>query len=186
MRISKVYTRTGDGGETRLGGGQKTSKDSARIESFGTVDELGSFLGVVLTAGVSGDLVKVIRRLQNDLFHMGSDLCLLAEDKKKHPIPQIEKRHVDGLEAEIDRLQEHLKPLEEFILPGGTAAAAHLHVARCVCRRAERLVVHLAQGEEVGPYVVSYLNRLSDLLFVMARYENLKKGVQDPQWDKSL
>lgn len=186
MRISKVYTRAGDGGQTRLGGGQKTSKDAPRIESFGTVDELNSVLGVVLASDVSGDLVAVLRRIQNDLFHAGSDLCMLAEDKAKYRIPQIEKRHVDMLEAEIDRLQEHLKPLEEFILPGGSAAAAHLHAARCVCRRAERKVVRLAREEEIGAYIVSYLNRLSDLLFVMARYDNFRKGIEDPQWDKEL
>ncbi len=185
MRISKVYTRTGDGGETRLGGGQKTSKAAVRIEAFGDVDELNSLLGVVLASQVADDLTAVIRRIQNDLFHAGSDLCMLAEDRVKFKIPQIEKRHIDALEREIDRLQEHLEPLEEFILPGGSIAATHLHVARCVCRRAERTVVRLSRDEEIGAHVVSYLNRLSDLLFVMARYENLKKGIDDPQWDKA-
>ena len=186
MRISKVYTRAGDGGETRLGGGQKISKGAVRIEAFGDVDELNSVLGVVLASGVADDLAAFIRRIQNDLFHAGSDLCMIGEDREKYPIPRIEKRHVEALEREIDRLQEHLAPLEEFILPGGSIAASQLHVARCVCRRAERAVVRLAREEEIGAHVVSYLNRLSDLLFVMARYENLGKGIQDPQWNKGL
>ena len=145
MRITKVYTRVGDGGDTYLGGGHKVPKESLRIEAYGTVDELNSFLGVALAAGLDSELVTVISRIQNDLFHLGSDLCLLEEDKKKLTIPQIEKRHVDQLEREIDRLQEHLKPLEEFILPGGSPGAAHLHAARTVCRRAERIVVALGR-----------------------------------------
>ena len=186
MRITKVYTRVGDGGDTYLGGGQKVPKESLRIEAYGTVDELNSYLGVALTAGLDPSLVPFLLRVQNDLFHLGSDLCVLEEDKKKFKIPQIEKRHVDALEAEIDRMQEHLKPLEEFILPGGSPGAAHLHVARTVCRRAERLVVALSRKEAVGPFTIMYLNRLSDCLFVMARHENRMKGVVDPQWQKGL
>ncbi len=186
MRITKVYTRVGDGGDTFLGGGQKVPKDSLRIEAFGTVDELNSVLGVALAGGLDPELVRVISRAQNDLFHLGSDLCVLEADKVKHKIPQIEKRHVDALEKEIDALQEHLKPLEEFILPGGSAGAAQLHVARAVCRRAERLVVALSRKEGVGPFTVMYLNRLSDYLFVAARHENRVRGVGDVQWDKSL
>ena len=117
MRISKVYTRTGDDGETGLGGGQRVGKDSLRIAAYGTVDELNSFLGVALAADLDTRLATVLTRVQNELFHLGSDLCILEKDKKKLKVPQIEKRHVDALEAEIDRLLEHLTPLEEFVLP---------------------------------------------------------------------
>ena len=184
MRITKVYTRTGDDGGTSLGGGQRVPKDDLRIETFGSVDELNSVLGVVLSAPASDDLTGVLLRIQNELFHLGSDLCLLEEDKKKFKVPQIEQRHVDALERDIDRLQVDLEPLEEFILPGGSPAAAHLHVARTVCRRAERLAVGLARTSEIGASVIKYLNRLSDLLFVMARYENKARGITDPQWSK--
>jgi cob(I)alamin adenosyltransferase len=125
-------------------------------------------------------------RVQNELFHLGSDLCVLEEDKKKFKIPQMEKRHIDALEAEIDRMQERLGPLEEFILPGGSPGSAHLHVARAVCRRAERWVVALSRKEPVGPFTVMYLNRLSDWLFVVAREENRLRGVADTHWNKSL
>ena len=184
MRITKVYTRVGDGGETRLGGGQKVPKDALRIEAFGTVDELSSVLGVALASGLDAGIAPMLTRIQNDLFHLGSDLCLLEEDKKRFKVPQIEPRHVTALEQEIDRLLADQKPLEEFILPGGTPGAAHLHVARTVCRRAERLAVRLARQEPAGPQVVPYLNRLSDYLFVAARHENRVRGVPDVQWDK--
>jgi cob(I)alamin adenosyltransferase len=136
MRITKVTTKVGDGGDTYLGGGQKVPKDSPRIEAFGTVDELNSVIGVALAAGVDAGLAASLRRIQNELFHLGSDLCVLEEDKEKFKIPRIEKRHVDQLERDMDVLLEHLTPLEEFILPGGAPGAAHLHVARTVCRRA--------------------------------------------------
>ena len=137
-----------------------------------------------MSASPTEDLAKILRRIQNELFHLGSDLCLLEEDKKKLNVPQVEQRHVDSLEAEIAMLQKDLNPLEEFILPGGSPAAAQLHVARTVCRRAERLAVSLARESEIGASVIKYLNRLSDLLFVMARYENKTRGVTDPQWKK--
>jgi len=121
--------------------------------------------------------------LQNDLFHLGSDLCTLEPDKQRRPVPRIEERHVAALERVIDRLSEDLPPLENFVLPGGCPGAAQLHMARTVCRRAERLVVTLARLEPVGAQTVAYLNRLSDALFVMARYENRKKQVPDILWD---
>jgi cob(I)alamin adenosyltransferase len=182
-RLTKIYTRTGDDGSTGLGGGQRVPKDSLRIDAYGTVDELNSGLGVAITAGLDATLKEMLGPIQNDLFHLGSDLCVLEEDKVRYKIPQIEARHVAKLEAHIDLLQESLKPLENFILPGGTAGAAHLHVCRCVCRRAERDIIRLQRVEQVGPEVVRYVNRLSDLLFVMARYENLKKGATDVLWD---
>jgi cob(I)alamin adenosyltransferase len=182
-RITKVYTRTGDAGTTALGGGQRLRKDALRIECYGTVDELNSVIGVVIASNVDARLTAMLARIQNELFHLGSDLCILEEDKPRMPVPQVEQRHVDQLEQDIDALQENLAPLANFILPGGSIGAAQLHVARTVCRRAERLLVALAAGETVGAFTVKYLNRLSDLLFVMCRAENRAKGVDDVTWD---
>jgi cob(I)alamin adenosyltransferase len=182
-RITKIYTKQGDSGSTRLGGGQKISKNAPRIEAFGTVDELNSFIGVALASGLDPELVAPLSSIQNELFHLGSDLCILEEDKATLPVPQIEPRHVDALEALLDRLTAEVGPLENFILPGGSIGAAHLHVARTVCRRAERLVVALADIETLGAQTVRYLNRLSDALFVMARFENKRKGIDDVYWD---
>jgi len=183
FRLTKIYTRTGDDGTTGLGGGQRVKKESDRIESYGTVDELNSVIGVAVAAGLEPDLVEMFKAIQNDLFHLGSDLCVLEADKVKYKIPQIEPRHIKQLENFIDTLQKSLKPLENFILPGGTMGAAQLHVARCVCRRAERAILRLRASEPVGAQTVPYVNRLSDLLFVMARYENLKKNAGDVQWN---
>ncbi len=182
-RITKVYTRTGDDGSTGLGGGQRLPKDAPRIAAYGTVDELNSQLGVALAGALEATLRGMLARIQNELFHLGSDLSILEEDKGRQAVPRIEERHVVALERDIDLLQEDLAPLENFILPGGTAGAAQLHVARTVCRRAERLLVTLGRGEAVGEHALRYLNRLSDLLFVMARWENQKKGVDDVLWD---
>jgi cob(I)alamin adenosyltransferase len=182
-RITRVYTRTGDDGTTSLGGGQRVAKDSPRIEAYGTVDELNSQIGVAVAAGVHETLRAPLAAIQNELFHLGSDLCILEEDKAKRPGPKIEERHVRALEELMDRLSEELPPLENFVLPGGCSGAAALHVARTVCRRAERLVITLARAEPVGPFTVTYLNRLSDALFVMARYENKKRDVPDVLWD---
>jgi len=182
-RITKVYTKTGDDGRTGLGGGQRVEKDSPRIEAYGTVDELNSQIGVALASGLCEPLAAALGSIQNDLFHLGSDLCTLEPDKERRPVPRIEQRHVAALEKVIDRLSEELPPLENFVLPGGCPGAAQLHVARTVCRRAERLVVALARLESVGTQTVPYLNRLSDALFVMARYENRKRGVADILWN---
>jgi cob(I)alamin adenosyltransferase len=182
-RITKVYTRTGDDGTTALGGGQRLAKDALRIECYGTVDETNSVLGAVRAAGADPRIDGMLARIQNELFHLGSDLCVLEEDKAKTPVPRIEPRHVEALEKDIDLLQADLAPLVNFVLPGGSLAAAELHVARTVCRRAERLLTRLAREEKVGPSTVPYLNRLSDLLFVMARWENKAKGRPDVTWD---
>ena len=182
-RITRVYTRTGDDGTTGLGGGQRVAKDSPRIEAYGTVDELSSAIGLAVALGLHPRLVPTLARVQNELFNVGSDLCILEEDKARMPVPGVEQRHVDALERLIDELQEDLAPLANFILPGGAPGAAQLHVARTICRRAERLAIHLSRQEPVGPWVVPYLNRLSDALFVMARYENLKRGVPEALWD---
>lgn len=182
-RITKVYTKTGDKGETGLGGGQRVSKDSLRINAYGNVDELNSHIGLVISLGVYQDIAKELKIIQNELFHLGSDLCFLEEDKVKYKIPQIEEKHVDKLEKIMDSYSEELQPLENFILPGGTPSASQLHIARTVCRRAERDVISLSKQEAVGSFVIKYLNRLSDTLFVMARYENYKKGQTDIYWD---
>ena len=182
-RITKVTTRTGDRGDTALGSGRRVPKDSPRTTAYGTVDELNAVLGVVLAAGVEPRLGERLRTIQNELFHLGADLCIPEEDKERHPGPRVEARHLEGLEAFQDELAVDLAPLKNFVLPGGSPAAAHLHVARTVCRRAERLVVALAREEAINPEAIRYLNRLSDLLFTMARWENLRKGVAEPLWD---
>jgi len=182
-RITKVYTRTGDDGTTGLGSTDRVSKASARICAYGTVDELNAHIGVLLAAGVSEAVAAALRTIQNDLFHAGADLCIPEADKAGHPGPQIVARHVEALEHAIDQLGRELQPLENFVLPGGTPMAAYLHVARTVCRRAERDVITLAKTEPVNPEVPRYLNRLSDALFVMSRYENSQAGVDEPLWD---
>jgi len=182
-KITRVYTRTGDDGTTGLGGGQRIAKESLRVAAYGTVDELSSHLGVALAQGLCERLVEPLTRVQNDLFHVGSDLCILEEDKQRLQVPRMEARHVEFLEELMDKLSESLEPLKNFILPGGSAGAAHLHVARAVCRRAERDVVALSRAEKVGEHVVPYLNRLSDALFVAARFENAQRGGADVLWD---
>ena len=182
-RITKVYTRTGDDGTTSLGGGARVPKDSARIEAYGTVDELNSAIGVALADGLVPEVAGPLERIQNDLFHLGADLCIREEDKARTPAPRVEQRHVDELERLMDRLSEDLAPLENFVLPGGSRGAAALHLARTVCRRAERLVIALSREEPVGPLTVAYVNRLSDALFVMARFENHRRGVPDVLWN---
>lgn len=181
-RITKVYTRTGDDGTTGLGAGGRVSKDSPRIEAYGTVDELNSQIGLVLATGVNEEIGAALRAIQNDLFHLGSDLCIPETEKERRPVPRIEERHVTGLEDLMDRLSQELSPLENFILPGGSPAAAQLHVARTVCRRAERSVVHLAHETAVPALFVVYLNRLSDFLFTLARLANHRDGAGDVTW----
>jgi cob(I)alamin adenosyltransferase len=182
-RLTRLYTRTGDDGETSLGGGQRVPKDAARVAAVGTVDELNAALGVALAHGLCPRLAEALPALQNELFHLGADLCFLEEDKTRLRLPQIEPRHVERLERLIDELNAAVGPLENFILPGGSIGAAHLHLARTICRRAERAVVALARHEPIGPLALRYLNRLSDLLFVMARYENQQRDVDEPRWD---
>jgi cob(I)alamin adenosyltransferase len=182
-RITKVYTRTGDDGTSALGIRTRVAKDSARVEAYGTVDELNSVIGVVLASDIDPTLREPLERVQNDLFHLGSDLCVPEAEKEAMPVPRIEARHVSMLEEWMDAWSQELEPLANFVLPGGAPAAAALQLARAVCRRAERRVVTLGREEAVGPYAVRYLNRLSDALFVAARYENAKRGVTEPIWD---
>lgn len=182
-RITKVYTRTGDDGSTGLAGGKRVRKDSLRIETYGTVDETNSFIGAALAAGLNDALRGPLGRIQNELFHVGSELATPGSGKAKRPGPRVEQKHIDALEKLMDSLSEELSPLENFVMPGGTPGAAMLHVARTVCRRAERLAVALARKEKIGEFVVPYLNRLSDALFVMARHENRRRGASDILWD---
>lgn len=185
-RLTKIYTKTGDDGTTALGAGQRVPKDSLRIETFGTVDELNALIGVALAHGLAPGLTTELTRIQHELFHLGSDLCIPEADKAKRPVPTIEAKHVAALETAMDTMTEALGPLTNFILPGGSIGASNLHAARTVCRRAERLAVALARKEPIGGSVVPYLNRLSDTLFVMARWENRHRGVPDVTWNSRL
>jgi cob(I)alamin adenosyltransferase len=182
-RLTKIYTRQGDEGDTQLSGGQRVAKDSLRICAYGSVDELNSHIGVALSIGLVERLTEMLLDIQNELFHLGSDLSFLEEDKAKFEIPQIEERHIVRLEKQMDEMLQTVGPLQNFILPGGAPGAAQLHVARTVCRRAEREVIALARQEAVGSFVIPYLNRLSDALFVMSRYENHQKGVSETLWN---
>jgi cob(I)alamin adenosyltransferase len=183
VRINRVYTRTGDAGTTALGGGQRVPKDSLRIEAYGTVDELNSVIGVAVASGLDPSMRERFHVVQQVLFNLGSDLCILEEDKERLLVPKIEPRHVEQLETWMDEWNETLEPLKSFILPGGDIASAQLHVARTVCRRAERLVISLAREEEVGELVIPYLNRLSDFLFVASRHQSRLSGRGDVLWD---
>ncbi len=182
-RLTRIYTRTGDDGTTALGFGGRRPKDALRIECFGTVDELNSTLGMARAAAPPAEIDGALARIQNDLFHLGSDLCVPEAEKTAHPVPRIEPRHVAELESLIDRFNADLPPLENFVLPGGEPAAAALHFARTVARRAERLLVALAREEAVGASDLPYLNRLSDALFVLARAVNRRAGRPDVTWN---
>jgi cob(I)alamin adenosyltransferase len=182
-RLTRIYTRTGDDGHTGLGSGQRVSKTSTRVEAYGTVDELNAQLGVVLAANPVDELIEPLRRIQNELLHAGAELCRPESPEAPSAGPRIEQTHVKQLEKLIDELNKTLPPLKNFVLPGGDPAAAHLHVARTICRRAERKTVRLADEERVSGQLVAYLNRLSDALFVMARYQNKAGGVDEPLWD---
>lgn len=182
-RSKRIYTRTGDDGTTGLGSGERVSKSAPRIEAYGLIDELNAQIGVVLAADPAGELIEPLRRIQHELLHAGAELCVPDSAGSKKPGPRIEQQHVAGLEQLIDQLSATLPPLRNFILPGGSVAAAHLHVARTICRRAERATIRLAQEEPIGAHPIPYLNRLSDLLFVMARYQNKAAGVDDTVWE---
>jgi cob(I)alamin adenosyltransferase len=182
-RLTRIYTRGGDAGTTSLGVHQRVAKNHPRIAAFGDVDELNSHLGVVRAAARSPEILEALKRIQNDLFHLGSDLCVPEDQKKEHPVAAVEPHQVEQLEQWIDAWLRRLPVLDNFILPGGSPAAAAIHLARAVCRRAERQVTTLAAEEPIGPSVLPYLNRLSDLLFVMARLENKHAGQDETLWD---
>ncbi|MDQ3858660.1 MAG: cob(I)yrinic acid a,c-diamide adenosyltransferase [Actinomycetota bacterium] len=171
VRLDRIYTRGGDRGETSLGDGTRVSKADPRIEAFGTVDELNAVLGLALARGVSADLAPWVERIQNELFDLGADLSVPLAAGRRERL-RVSQRQVAWLEELCDRTNADLEPLRSFVLPGGTEAAALLHVARTVCRRAERRVAALAEQEAVNPAALAYLNRLSDLLFILARAAN--------------
>ena len=185
--LNRIYTRTGDDGTTALGSGERRKKYDRRIACYGTVDETNAAIGVVrLHSGHDGDLDAMLGRIQNDLFDLGADLCAPPRRDPQGSLQEklrVTAAQVDRLEAEIDRLNDPLEPLRSFVLPGGMPAAAHLHVARTVCRRAERLMVELADqpGEEVSGVAIRYVNRLSDFLFVASRRAN-HNGTGDVLW----
>ncbi len=176
----KIYTKTGDHGDTSLFGGQRVSKNHSRITAYGTVDELNSIIGIVRSADPDPLLEELMERIQNELFVLGADLATPPE--KNTRIDRIGPDHVHRIEQDIDRLENELKPLKSFILPGGSPGAAYLHLARTVCRRAERSCFSCRQSEIVSDEALIFLNRLSDLLFVMARYQNKSKNVRDVAW----
>ncbi len=174
-RLSKIYTRTGDDGTTGLGDGTRVSKDSPRVEAYGTVDELNSVIGLLLTHTLPGRIHECLVGVQHRLFDLGGELCLPGHTA-------IKQHHVNELEQVLDDLNANLSPLKDFILPGGSAAAAVCHVARTVCRRAERRIIGLSKQEQISELIVQYVNRLSDLLFVIARTLNVQAGRQDVLW----
>ncbi len=177
----KIYTRTGDAGQTSLRWGYRVSKDALRVEAYGTVDETNAFVGMALAAlppGVAVRLEDILRRILRELFDVGADLAV-EPDRDKGQQPKVQQAMVAALETDIDALEAGLDPLRSFILPGGSPAAAALHVARTVCRRAERDVVRLGAVEQVDPVLLKYLNRLSDFLFVAARAANKAVSVED-------
>jgi cob(I)alamin adenosyltransferase len=180
----KIYTRKGDEGETGLLGGERVSKDSPRVEACGTVDELNAALGLARAEPLSEDLDRLLERLQHELFRLGAELA--SGGSFSRSLGMISADHVEALEQEIDRREASLSALRQFILPGGTRAAAALHVARTVCRRAERRLVAAihAVGEDISPTTLVYLNRLGDLLFVLARSANAQAGQLDIPWQQ--
>jgi len=179
----KIYTKTGDSGDTGLFGGPRVRKDCPRIEAYGTVDELNAVLGLARCEPLALDFDALLARIQNDLFDVGAELATPEAQTKQ--VPTIGATHITALETAIDHWEAVLTPLRQFILPGGSRAAAQLHVARTVCRRAERRVVTLAASETVSHALFVYLNRLSDLLFVLARAANHLGGQPDVPWQKS-
>lgn len=177
MRITRVYTRAGDRGETMLVGGKQVSKASPRVEAYGEIDELNSLLGVVRAEISDPEINQVLQSIQNELFTLGADLAGPTDVD----VPRIENEWVTRLEHLLDQFNQQLPPLEEFILPSGTKGATLLHLARAVARRAERRIVQLSQEESVNEALIAYVNRLSDLLFVLARVTNQRLGVSEEQ-----
>ncbi|MEM6757618.1 MAG: cob(I)yrinic acid a,c-diamide adenosyltransferase [Planctomycetota bacterium] len=178
----KLYTKRGDRGQTDLFGGRRVRKDDLRVEAYGTADELNSHVGLALCGDLPEAIAGPLRSIQSRLFEIGADLATPEDGKAGSMVPRVTDRHVAELEAWIDEADGAVPAMRHFVLPGGTEAAARLHVARTVCRRAERLCVTLAEHEPVGEGVIVYLNRLSDLLFALARRANHDAGVEDVPW----
>lgn len=179
VQLTRIYTKGGDKGSTSLGSGKRVKKHDLRVAAYGTVDEANAAIGVA-RLHTSGDIDAMLNRIQNDLFDLGADLCQ-PEDPKDYPPLRVVEAQVERLEQEIDRLNAELAPLKSFVLSGGTPAAAYLHLARTIARRAERDITALMETQEINAAALRYINRLSDLLFVMARYVN-DKGAADVLW----
>jgi cob(I)alamin adenosyltransferase len=177
----KIYTKKGDKGETALFGGERVPKDALRIEAYGTVDELNSILGVIRSLQPAVAIDNILLKIQYQLFELGADLATPRKKINRH-VPRIKKYHITRLEKFIDTVDSQLEPLKVFILPGGSVIASYLHFARTICRRAERFAVRLARYENIGGNIVVYLNRLSDLLFVLARSANKLEQFHETQW----
>ena len=183
----KIYTRTGDSGTTGLFGGDRVNKDHLRIEAYGTIDETNSYLGLARSHSNNHPehqyLDQLLHKIQSELFILGADLA--TPHPTRVEVPRIEEPHVIAIEQEIDKLQDALPALKHFILPGGTVLASTLHIARTLCRRAERRTVSLQQEETVNNLAITYMNRLSDLLFVLARWVNIQMGISEERWKPS-
>lgn len=180
----KIYTGTGDNGSTGLIKGDRVPKSDIRINTYGTIDELNASIGISITEIISKEIKSSLLSIQNELFDLGSDLASPRKFENNARIKRMDDSDVRNLEKLIDQYQEKLPELTEFILPGGTRGSAHLHLARTICRRAERLAVDLAAKEDIGPSIIKYLNRLSDLLFVLSRFENYANDTADITWSK--
>ncbi len=177
----KIYTKTGDKGTTALFGGGRVTKTHPRVEAYGAVDELNAAVGMARAHGTDDQIDKWLERIQNQLFHLGADLATPLDAKNDHVV-RVNAGMVKWLEQKIDEMDTELPALENFILPGGSLAAAQLHVARTVCRRTERLVAALQEEEKIGEHALPYLNRLSDWLFMLARRVNMRAGIPEAQW----
>ena len=178
----KIYTKTGDNGDTSLFGGKRLPKSSLRIDAYGTVDELNAQLGAVRALKPPAEVERILEQLQNQLFVLGADLATPLNTMSSK-IQRIQQDHIQNLEKIIDQMELHLKPLQSFILPGGQLAGAQLHIARTVCRRAERLVDAVGRKEDIGKFPLVFLNRFADLLFVLARYVNVRAGIEESTWN---
>ncbi len=177
----KIYTKTGDDGTTGLYGGARVPKYDLRIEAYGTIDELNSYIGLIRDQSIQENTLKVLLEIQDRLFTIGSILAA-QPGKKNLSVPELKSSDVEMLEKEIDRMDTQLEPMKHFILPGGHTTVSYVHIARCVCRRAERLTVHLAVDNEVDALIIKYLNRLSDYLFTLARLLSKQLGASEQPW----
>jgi cob(I)alamin adenosyltransferase len=179
VRLTRIYTRGGDAGETSLGDGTRVPKTHPRVEAYGVVDELNAVLGLVLACDLTARARRLLERVQNELFDLGADLCVPESSTERERL-RVAQSQVEALERACDEFNAELEPLRSFVLPGGTEPASRLHVARTVCRRAERAALRVEDG--VNPTALAYLNRLSDLLFILARAANAHEGVPEPLW----
>jgi cob(I)alamin adenosyltransferase len=185
MKLDKIYTRTGDEGKTSLGDGTRLPKFHLRVAAYGGIDEANSVIGVAILHVADHEALQLLRHIQNDLFDVGADLCQPERPGREKPLLRITEEQVTWLEKRIDHFNAELEPLTSFVLPGGSPASAYMHLARTITRRAERDVVQLSADDPVNPAVLRYVNRLSDLFFVLARFLN-DKGKEDVRWQPGL